>query len=90
MTHQEFSRKGGKSKSKKKMDAMLENLKQARIKLALKRKLKKVKDLEDWRQFVLLKNALDRTKYGSLNAIADRSKTCLSTMLKETQNRADA
>lgn len=47
MNHQEFSRKGGKSKSKKKMDAMLENLKQARIKLALKRKLKRVKDLED-------------------------------------------
>lgn len=47
MTHQEFSRKGGKSKSKKKMKAMLENLKKARKKLELKRKSKLGCSLKD-------------------------------------------
>jgi hypothetical protein len=43
MTHQEFSKKGGKSKSKAKMDAMRENLAKGREKIALRRKSKKVK-----------------------------------------------
>jgi hypothetical protein len=47
MTHTEFSRKGGKSKSKKKSLASQQNLKKARKKLAEKRlKLKPVKDSE--------------------------------------------
>lgn len=40
MNHQEFSKKGGKSRSKAKMDAMLKNLTKARKKLASKKKLK--------------------------------------------------
>ena len=47
MTHQEFCQKGGRSKSKKKMDAMLKNLESARSKLAQKRKSNRAKKLAD-------------------------------------------
>jgi hypothetical protein len=43
MNHQEFSKKGGKSRSKAKMDAMRKNLAKGREKIALRRKSNMVK-----------------------------------------------
>lgn len=41
MNHEEFSRRGGKSKSPEKMKAILENLAKARLKLKQDREAKK-------------------------------------------------